>query len=91
MGAAISLRGDFDAAGLRSLAKRSRDGAQSRRLLALGMIYDGHRRSDAARFAGVGLRLEHSCISARPHRLYRNRKWAHGFGTATVGIICCIV
>ena len=57
MGAAIPLRGDFDAAGLRGLAKRSRDGAQSRRLLALAMIYDGHRRSDAARFAGVGLQI----------------------------------
>ena len=57
MGAAIRLRGDFDAAGLRRLAKRSRDGAQSRRLLALAMICDGHRRSDAARFAGVGLQI----------------------------------
>lgn len=57
MGAAIALRGDFDAADLRRLAKRSRDGAQSRRLLALAMIYDGHRRSDAARFAGVGLQI----------------------------------
>ncbi len=34
---------------------RSRDSAQSRRLLALGVIYDG--RSDAARFAGVGLQI----------------------------------
>ncbi len=57
MGAAIALRGDFDASDLRRLAKRSRDGAQSRRLLALAMIYDGHRRSDAARFAGVGLQI----------------------------------
>ena len=57
MGAALPLRGDFDAAGLRGVAKRSRDGAQSRRLLALAMIYDGHCRSDAARFAGVGLQI----------------------------------
>ena len=57
MGTAIPLRGDFDAAGLRRLAKRSRDGSQSRRLLALAMIYDGHCRSDAARFAGVGLQI----------------------------------
>ncbi len=40
---------------LRGVAKRSRDSAQSRRLLALGVIYDG--RSDAARFAGVGLQI----------------------------------
>ena len=53
----VPLRKDFDAAQLRSLAQRSRDGAQNRRLLALAVIYDGHRRSDAARFAGVGLQI----------------------------------
>ena len=57
MGAAIRLREDFDAGRLRCLAKRSRDGPQSRRLLALAAIYDGHRRSDAARLAGVGLQI----------------------------------
>ena len=57
MGAALALRGDFAAACLRRVAKRSRDGSQSRRFLALAMIYDGHRRSDAARFAGVGLQI----------------------------------
>ena len=57
MGAAIPLRGDFYAAKLRGLAQRSRDGAQNRRLLTLAAIYDGHRRSDAARFAGVGLQI----------------------------------
>ena len=55
MGTALPLRKDFYAARLRDLAHRSRDGAQNRRLLALAVIYDGHRRSDAARFAGVGL------------------------------------
>ncbi len=50
---AIPLRDDFDAAQLRGLAQRSRDSAQTRRLLAV--IYDG--RSDAARFAGVGLQI----------------------------------
>ena len=57
MGAALPLGEDFDAAPLRGLAQRSRDGAQTRRLLALAVIYDGHRRSDAARFAGVGLQI----------------------------------
>jgi len=37
--------------------QRSRDGGQSRRLLALAEIYDGRRRSDAARLAGVGLQI----------------------------------
>ncbi|MCY4555412.1 MAG: IS630 family transposase, partial [Chloroflexi bacterium] len=53
----VPLRKDFDGARLRGLAQRSRDGAQNRRLLALAVIYDGHRRSDAARFAGVGLQI----------------------------------
>ena len=57
MGTAIPLRGDFDAAGLRRLGKRGRDGAQNRRLLALAVIYDGGRRSDAACFTGVGLQI----------------------------------
>lgn len=57
MGAAIGLRDDFDADALRRLAKGSRAGAQSRRLIALAEIYDGRRRSDAARLAGVGLQI----------------------------------
>ena len=57
MGAALPLREDFDAVTLRGLAQRRRDGAQTRRLLVLSVIYDGHRRLDAARFAGVGLQI----------------------------------
>ena len=57
MGSAVSLRDDFDGAELRRLAKGSRDGPQSRRLLALAEIYDGGRRRDAARIGGVGLQV----------------------------------
>lgn len=57
MGAAVQLREDFDGPSLRALAKRCRDGAQARRLIALAQIYDGARRSDAARLAGVGLQI----------------------------------
>lgn len=57
MGRAIALRNDFDGPGLRRLAKGSKDGAQSRRLLALAEIYDGGRRTDAARIGGVGLQV----------------------------------
>lgn len=57
MGAAIKLRDDFTGAMLRDLAKRSRDGAQSRRLIALAEVCDGARRSEAARLAGVGLQI----------------------------------
>jgi transposase len=51
----IELRGDFDAASLRRLARRSKDGGQSRRLLALAEIYAGGTRSAAAAIGGVRL------------------------------------
>lgn len=57
MGRAIVLREDFDGPRLRRLAKASKDAAQSRRLLALAEIYDGGRRTDAARIGGVGLQV----------------------------------
>ena len=57
MGRAIALREDFDGPCLRRLAKCSKDGAQSRRLLALAEIYDGGRRTDAARIGAVGLQV----------------------------------
>lgn len=53
----ISLRTDFDAAALRWEARRSRDAAQARRLLALAAIYDGGSRSEAARLSGVTLQI----------------------------------
>jgi transposase len=55
MAAPIALRDDFDAAALRSLARRTRDADQGRRLLALAEIYDGGARGKAARIGGVGL------------------------------------
>ena len=57
MGRAVSLRDDFDGAGLRRLAKTSKDAGQSRRLLALAEIYDGGKRRDAARIGDVGLQV----------------------------------
>ncbi len=51
------MREDFDVAQLRGLAQRSRDGAQSRRLLALAVICDDDLRSDAARLADAGLQI----------------------------------
>jgi transposase len=51
------LREGFDGPGLRRLAKTSKDAGQSRRLLALAEIYDGGRRTDAARIGDVGLQV----------------------------------
>jgi transposase len=55
MRAGIALRPDYDAARLRGVAKATRNGGQSRRLLALAEIYDGGSRTKAARIGGVGL------------------------------------
>jgi len=55
MAAAVGLRADYDAVQLRSLAKRSKDDDQTRRLLALAVVYDGGSRSEGAQAGGVGL------------------------------------
>ena len=57
MSAPIPLRGDFDASQLRGLARKTKDGPQARRLLALAAIYDGGSRTEAARIGGVGLQI----------------------------------
>ena len=51
------LRGDFDASGLRLLARQSKDAGQARRLLALAVIYEGGRRHEAAKIGGVTLQI----------------------------------
>ena len=53
----IPLRTDFDAAALRSQAKRSKDASQTRRLLALAAVYDGATRTEAAGIGGVTLQI----------------------------------
>ena len=53
----IPLRDDFDAAELRREAKKSKDGGQARRLLALATIYDGSTRTEAAKIGGVTLQI----------------------------------
>ena len=57
MSAPIPLRRDFDAPQLRRLAKKTKDGPQARRLLALAAIYDGAARTEAAKIGGVGLQI----------------------------------
>jgi transposase len=49
----IPLRADFNAGLVRAAAKRSKDGPQARRLLALAAIYDGATRTEAAKIGGV--------------------------------------
>jgi transposase len=49
MGSSVPLRTDFDATGLRVLARKSGDNRQIRRLLALAAVYDGMNRTAAAK------------------------------------------
>jgi hypothetical protein len=53
----IPLRRDFGAPRLRILAKKTKDGPQTRRLLTLAAIYDGATRTEAAKIGGVGLQI----------------------------------
>jgi transposase len=53
----IALRTDFDAPMMRAAARRSKDGGQARRLLALAVIYEGASRSEAAQIGGVTLQI----------------------------------
>jgi transposase len=53
MNPGIPLRPDFDAAGLRRLAKACRKAKQARRLLALAAVYDGESRGRAAQIGGM--------------------------------------
>ena len=57
MSAPIPLRRDFGASQLRGLAKKTKDGPQARRLLALAATYDGATRTEAAMIGGAGLQI----------------------------------
>jgi transposase len=46
-------RTDLDAVGLREAARRSRDAAAARRMLALALVLEGSNRTEAARAAGM--------------------------------------
>ncbi len=49
----VPLRSDFDADALRGISRKTKDGPQARRLLALAAIYEGASRTEAARIGGV--------------------------------------
>lgn len=57
MAAPLPLRPDYNAEALLREARRSRDAAQARRLLALAAIYGGCPRSEAAKIGGVTLQI----------------------------------
>jgi transposase len=53
----VPLRVDFEASQLRTLARKTKDAPQARRLLALAGIYDGASRTGAAKMGGVTLQI----------------------------------
>ena len=53
----VPLRTDFDADVPRAIARKTKDGPQARRLLALAAIYDGATRTEAARIGGVSVQI----------------------------------
>ena len=57
MGQPLALRQDFTGSDLRRLARQSADADQTRRLLALAVIYDGGSRAAAAETGGVGRQI----------------------------------
>ena len=52
MGQAIAVRTDFTAGEVRQFAKRARDAAQARRLLAIAAVLDGASREEQPRSVG---------------------------------------
>ena len=73
----IPLRTDFDATTVRTAARKSKDGAQARRLLALAAIYEGASRTEASRIGGVTLQIIRDWVvkfnAAGPDRLIDNQ------------------
>jgi len=53
----LALRTDYDALMVRAAARKSKDGAQARRLLSLAAIYEGATRTEAARLGGVTVQI----------------------------------
>jgi transposase len=53
MGHAVAVRTDYTADEVRQQAKRVKDAAQARRLLAIAAVLDGASRTEAARIGGM--------------------------------------
>jgi len=53
MGQAVPVRSDYTAGEVRRVAKRAKDAAQARRLLAIAAVLDGSSRTQAAEIGGM--------------------------------------
>jgi len=63
------VRADYTAGEVRRLAKLAKDGAQSRRLLAIAAVLDGASRSEAAKIGGTKERMVSSTFRRLACRL----------------------
>ena len=76
----VRLREDYSAADLRDLAKGARTAAASRRMLALAMVLEGAKRSEAAKAGGMDRQTlrdwVHRFNAEGPEGLYD--KWSNG-------------
>lgn len=57
MSTALEVRSDYGAQEVRAAARRCKEGAHVRRLLAIATILEGGSRSDAARIGGVTVQI----------------------------------
>ena len=76
MPAAVRMREDYSAEALRSLAKRSKDANQSRRLLSLAAVRDGMDRGAAARIGGMDRQTLRDWNAAGPEGFFDH--WTEG-------------
>ena len=53
MGQAIAVRRDYTSGKLRRLAQRTKNAAQTCRLLAIAAVFDGASREEAAKIGGM--------------------------------------
>src|SRR2546429_9727312 len=81
MSAPTPLRQDFDAPQVRGLARKTKDGPQARRLLALAAVYDEATRTEAAKIGGGGLQINRDrglrVNTPRPHGLLGGKRTGH--------------
>src|SRR3546814_20114880 len=92
MPSTVQLRDDYDAEQLRTLARRSRDPRQIRRLLAVAAVYDGMSRAEAARVGGMDRQTlrdrEHGFKTAGPEGITDHPRGAPPIKPPTAPMSC---
>lgn len=86
---AVTAPRNFDASQLRKIGRRTKDGPQARRLLALASIYDGATGTEAAKIGGVTVQIVRDWVvkfnAHGPEGLIGVWLWTIGFRWAATG------